>query len=1031
MRPVYRSLSLALMGLGAVACAAGSEPVDLGAQEQAVRGGRPPLTRVPQPERPFTAFETLQTRPLAMSPNGRLLFATNTPDNRLEVFKIVGDKLRPVASVAVGLEPIAVAARTDSEVWVVNHLSDSVSVVKVSRGDDDDDDRGHGRGGDDDHDDDEGYSAHVTRTLHVGDEPRDIVFAGADNDRAFITTAHRGQNTGDDPDLFDKPPGQEVGRADVWVFDANDLGTAMGGTRLTKLVLFADTPRALAASPDGKRVYAAPFFSGNQTTIASADAVRHAYPKCDAEGGPHEQCIHEDHPNIFVINGVEHPLTSRVVKFRDGHWLDDSNHVYDAWVRLTLPDYDVFTIDAEAAVPALIEDKVFAHAGTTLFNMAVNPANGKVYVANTEAHNDVRFEGPNELPVTTVRARAVDSRISVLDPSTGSFVHNNLNPHVVNGVGQKALSRTFPQDMVFDSRGTTLLVALQGSQKLGIYATEDLEAGRSAPSVHNEIQLDHGGPTGVVLGKNGRLAYVHTRFDNGISVVNVRQRFEIECSHVTMYNPEPASVTEGRKFLYDANETSENGTQACASCHVGGDFDGLSWDLGNPGGFRLDITRAASELVLWTAPPSLIMPEVPGSYLLFEAHDHLKGPMNTQSLRGLANHGSMHWRGDRNGAVKQDGTPFIDPETNAPVVSAQPDKGIFDEFEAFKSFNVAFPGLLGRRAELSQADIEAFTRFALELTYPPNPIRNLDNSLTPEQAIGRSFYFQTREDGSELPVDRLHNCNGCHTLDRNGNAGASEQPGFFGSSGQMSFENLPQAFKVAHLRNAYQKVGMFASAPDENRALTPTAVNYPRRAVRGFGFQPDGAVGSINHHLTGRGFIKSPVRIGGLDNLGGIPTFQFDSTGNVVGLDLTGFPIRQAIASFVLAYDSNLFPIVGQQVTLGQAASEDAAARLALLEVRAAEGDCDLVAKGQVCGASKSYVLVDGSYLGDRTRDEPRTSAELLAELEENDALTFTCVPPGSGYRIGIDRDSDGYADGDELDRRSDPADPHSVPRGR
>jgi hypothetical protein len=28
--------------------------------------------------------------------------------------------------------------------------------------------------------------------------------------------------------------------------------------------------------------------------------------------------------------------------------------------------------------------------------------------------------------------------------------------------------------------------------------------------------------------------------------------------------------------------------------------------------------------------------------------------------------------------------------------------------------------------------------------------------------------------------------------------------------------------------------------------------------------------------------------------------------------------------------------------------------------------------------------------------------------------LTFTCVPPGSGYRIGIDRDADGIADGDE-----------------
>jgi hypothetical protein len=42
--------------------------------------------------------------------------------------------------------------------------------------------------------------------------------------------------------------------------------------------------------------------------------------------------------------------------------------------------------------------------------------------------------------------------------------------------------------------------------------------------------------------------------------------------------------------------------------------------------------------------------------------------------------------------------------------------------------------------------------------------------------------------------------------------------------------------------------------------------------------------------------------------------------------------------------------------------------------------------------------------------------------------VTYTCAPPGSGERIGIDRDEDGYLDGDELDAGSDPADPDSTP---
>src|SRR5262245_25136959 len=125
-----------------------------------------------QPGR-FTLFESGQVRPLALSPSGKLLFAANTPDDRLEVFRIDNNGLQLQASIPVGLEPVAVAARSDKEVWVVNHLSDSISVVTLAP---------------------DGKSGRVVRTLLVGDEPRDIVFGGAGKNRAFITTAHRGSS---------------------------------------------------------------------------------------------------------------------------------------------------------------------------------------------------------------------------------------------------------------------------------------------------------------------------------------------------------------------------------------------------------------------------------------------------------------------------------------------------------------------------------------------------------------------------------------------------------------------------------------------------------------------------------------------------------------------------------------------------------------------------------------------------------------------------------------------------------------------
>lgn len=102
----------------------------------------------------FVTFESGQVRPLALSPDGIRLFAANTPDARLEIFDVDATGIRHAASVPVGLEPVAVAARTDTEVWVVNHVSDSVSIVSLAAD-----------------------PPRVVRTLLVGDEPRDVVFA--------------------------------------------------------------------------------------------------------------------------------------------------------------------------------------------------------------------------------------------------------------------------------------------------------------------------------------------------------------------------------------------------------------------------------------------------------------------------------------------------------------------------------------------------------------------------------------------------------------------------------------------------------------------------------------------------------------------------------------------------------------------------------------------------------------------------------------------------------------------------------------
>src|SRR5262249_52799055 len=140
--------------------------------------------------------------------------------------------------------------------------------------------------------------SHVTKTLATCDEPRDIVFAGNGNARAFVTTARRGQNCPLAANLT--TAGQ--GRAIVQVWNANSLTNALSGGPIAKSDLFPDTPRALAKSPAGDIVYAAGFESGNQTTsileatVSGSGNTRPPFPPGSTPNAPNTGLIVKFNP---------------------------------------------------------------------------------------------------------------------------------------------------------------------------------------------------------------------------------------------------------------------------------------------------------------------------------------------------------------------------------------------------------------------------------------------------------------------------------------------------------------------------------------------------------------------------------------------------------------------------------------------------------------------------------------------------------------------------------------------------------------
>ena len=230
--------------------------------------------------------------------------------------RVQNNGLEHRVSIPVGLEPVAVAARNDDEIWVVNHLSDSVSVVQMTQG---------------------GHSGRVVRTLLVGDEPRDIVFGGPGKNRAFITTAHRGQNVPYDPQLT--TPG--VGRADVWVFDANNLGAHAH----RHAAHHRHPVQRHAARPGGE--------PGRQQGLRGGVPFRKPHHDHPRDPGPDggEAAGGLPGPNTNA-DGVPRPEVGLIVKFNGTHWVDELNRVWDDQVRFSLPDKDVFVINANANPPA-------------------------------------------------------------------------------------------------------------------------------------------------------------------------------------------------------------------------------------------------------------------------------------------------------------------------------------------------------------------------------------------------------------------------------------------------------------------------------------------------------------------------------------------------------------------------------------------------------------------------------------------------------------------------------------------------------
>ena len=646
----------------------------------------------------FVHFESAHVHPLALTPDGTRLLAVNTADNRLTVFDVTGVSPVRIGEIPVGMEPVSVCARTNTEAWVVNTLSDDVSIVDLT-------------------------ALNVTATLRVGDEPSDVVFAGSPQ-RAWVSVSQEDA---------------------IKVYDPASLATAPA-----VIAVAARWPRALSVSPDGAKVYCAIFNSNHRSTVLSEAQAGDSLPP----------------PNPPMKAGLPAaPKVGLIVSFNGQHWVDESGKWWDS--KIPYQEQLVELVEFNASTRAV--NRVAGDIATILMGTAVNPVNGTAAITGTYARTEIRFE-PN------LRGHNTETRLA-LWPTAGSRTLVQVNPHINYAAtpgpqSERDSSLSMPTGVTWSPDGQRVYVTAMGSDKLGIFGPTGTVLAR-VPTVP--------GPTGVLADPSRPRLYVLGRYHDQLQTLSTANFASLAVTPLG-FDPTPDLIVNGRKFFY-SGMSSGHGDQSCASCHLFGDFDQMAWDLGDPQGNMAPV------------PPGQTDPLLAGFH-------PMKGPMITQSLRGLANTGLLHWRGDR---------------------------------ADLSAFNPAFVSLMGRPAVLPDSEMAAFSAFLAPLMYPPNPNQNLDRTFPdapagqPSAERGRQFFVTNAVDG---PLT----CTGCHALPT-------------GTNGQVIDKFALQAaqdMKVPQLRNLYKKTGRKDSTGVVNK--------------RGFGFTHNGSSDNLFDFLHFPGFnFGSPV----------------------------------------------------------------------------------------------------------------------------------------------------------------------------
>jgi YVTN family beta-propeller protein len=464
-------------------------------------------------------YESPQVNPIVLNEAGTRLYVANTTGNIVSVFNAATHAW--LGSIEVGVDPVSLAIRPGAnELWVSNHVSDSVSVIDVAPG--------------------SPTENRVVDTVQAFD---------ADG----VTT-------------FDEPVGIAFtptgAKAYVALSSRNQIAVIDAATRAitARLNVTAQEPRAIAVR--NGLLYVVAFESHNRSETGI----------CTTENDGNSQCT------LGVIDLATFATDPNLPGEQKNIVFDTSNPDRDLFVFRTDTDALVTSVSGIGTLEYGLAVSSTGRAFVTQTD-ARNQVNG--IVAPAGSRQDVNGDGSVNLK--DLGNRMFTNEIAATTCSTSSCGTVAITD-LEGASPTPATALATPYAIAISGDDSTLVVTAMGSSRvftmnastMAILSRIDLGAGAELGK-----QMPRG--VALLSGPGGapQTAYVLNSFENTVSVIDVSNPSAIAevAQFVTQVDPTPEDVQRGR-IAFHSGFASSNGTFSCASCHPDGNTDQLMWRIG-------------------------------------------------------------------------------------------------------------------------------------------------------------------------------------------------------------------------------------------------------------------------------------------------------------------------------------------------------------------------------------------------------------------------------------------------------------------